>query len=780
VSAADHEHQQLLELACSYGVEPSYLDMRGRRVEVSAEALLAVTSALAGPLDCMAEVAEALAARRAELASRLVEPVLVAWDGRLTRITLRLPAGGDARAGGGAASSSSLACHLDLESGERRAWTYDLDSLPAPAPGIRLLALPEALPAGYHRLEMKLGRHTARALLIAAPVRAHAGDGKPLWGVFLPLYALHGERSWGAGDLTDLAALATWTAGLGGGAVATLPLLATFLEAPYEPSPYAPASRLFWNEIYLDPRRLPEATLSPAARRLLESGELAAEARALAALPLVDYPRLATLKRRVLEEMAAWCFASPGPRRQELESHAAAHPRLADYAAFRAVGDRRGESWQSWPQRLREGSLAPADYDEEDFRYHLWVQWAMERQLAEVASGGADVDARQAGVPAPAGQAGAPAPGGQPCRRPALYLDMPLGVHGSSYDVWRERDLFADGASAGAPPDVFFTRGQDWGFPPLRPERQRERGYDYLVASLRHHLRHAGMLRLDHVMQLHRLFWIPRGLPAAGGVYVRYPHEELYAVLSLESHRHQAMIVGENLGTVPQEVEESMARHGVLGMYVLQYELAPGGGGLRRDPPPSSVASLNTHDMPTFRGWWQEREVDDLEALGLFDARQLAEERQRRAEQRRQLVAAALAWRPADWDGQGDPYALVLRGCLEHLAASPARLVLVNLEDLWQETEPQNVPGTGSERPNWRRKARLTFEEMTRRPEVAAMLGRVDRLRRALSRTAAGGGAEAGGVGSADVVGAGPGEAAPRGRPPARGELERERADDQR
>jgi 4-alpha-glucanotransferase len=714
------EHQQLRELASLYGVEPSYLDMRGRRVEASPESLLAVASALAGPLDNMEDVAEALAARRAELESRLIEPVLVAWDGRLTRIALRLPANGAGANGhGGAAAATAgrpggpLVCHLDLEGGERRAWTYDLERLPRPAPGMRLLALPEALPAGYHQLEVKLGGRTARALVIAAPVRAFAGDGKPLWGVFLPLYALRTARSWGAGDLADLEALAAWTARQGGAAVATLPLLATFLDAPYEPSPYAPASRLFWNEIYLDPRQLPEATLCPAARRLLESTELAAETRALAALPLVDYPRLATLKRRVLEEMAGWCFANPGPRRQELERFLAARPRLADYAAFRAVGDRRGESWQAWPQRLREGSLAPADHDEEDYRYHLWVQWAIEEQLQQVA--------RQAGA--------------------GLYLDMPLGVHGSAYDVWRERDLFADGASAGAPPDVFFTKGQDWGFPPLRPERLRERGYDYLIASLRHHLRHAGMLRLDHVMQLHRLFWVPPGMGAAGGVYVRYPHEELYAVLSLESHRHQAMIVGENLGTVPQEVDESMGCHGVLGMYVLQYELAPGGGGLRREPPAAAVASLNTHDMPSFRGYWEERDVDDLEALGLFDERQAREERQRRAEQRRQLESAALAWRPADWDGRGDPYALVLRGCLEHLAASPARMVLVNLEDLWQETEPQNVPGTGGERPNWRRKARLTFEEMIARPEIAEMLGRVDRLRRALSAAAESGGA---------------------------------------
>ena len=740
-AGGERERGELRELALLYGVQPAYFDVSGNRVEASTESLLAAASALAGPFEGMEDVAEALAARRDELESRLIEPVLVAWDGRLPEIALRCPpppgtpgngVGGSSATGGPAGNGGALACHLDLENGERRAWTYDLASLPQASPRVRCLALPEALPPGYHRLEVKLGGRTARALVIAAPVHAYAGDGKPFWGVFLPLYALRTARSWGSGDLTDLAALAEWTAGLGGGAVATLPLLATFLDVPCEPSPYAPASRLFWNEIYLDPCQLPEATHCPAAQRLLESTELAAEMRALASLPLVDYPRVATLKRRVLDEMAVWCFANPGPRRQELERYVAARPGLADYAAFRAVGDRRGESWQAWPERLREGSLAAADYDAEDYRYHLWAQWAMEEQMAQAAgrarggAGSASPDGLGGG-----GAGGGAGVGGAGAKRPGLYLDMPLGVHGSGYDVWRERDVFAAGASAGAPPDAFFTRGQDWGFPPLRPDRLRERGYDYLIASLRHHLRHAGVLRLDHVMQLHRLFWVPRGLGPAGGVYVRYPHEELYAVLSLESHRHQALIVGENLGTVPPEVNESMARHGVLGMYVVQYELAPGGGGLQREPPAASVASLNTHDMPTFRGFWEGRDVDDLQALGLFDERQAAEERQRRGAQRQQLAGAAAAHWPGAWDGRGDPYPLVLGDRLEHLAASRARMVLVNLEDLWHETEPQNVPGTREDqRPNWRRKARWSFEEIAGSREVAAMLEQVDRLRR--------------------------------------------------
>jgi 4-alpha-glucanotransferase len=705
-----HQAQELLELARLYNIQASYHDVSGRLVEAAPESLLAALAALNAPVESMGDVGEALAARREELAQRLLEPVVVAWEGRPPAIELRLRPGED-----------TLACHLDLEGGERRAWTVEAASLPAAEGGaVRRLVLSEPLALGYHRLTVRAGGRTAAAQILAAPERAFGamggergegggiggmggigGRGERQWGLFAPLYAFHTARSWGAGDLTDLETLAAWTAELGGGVVATLPLLAAFLDEPCEPSPYAPASRLFWNELYLDLERLPEAAASGAARRLLDAPEIHAEIAALRAAPLVDYPRLAILKRRVMEEMAAWFWSHATPRRDELEGYLGAHPELATYAAFRAVGDRRGEPWQAWPERLRDGTLAPADYDDEDFRYHLWAQWAAARQMLAAAG-----EARRRG--------------------PGLYLDLPVGVHGGAYDVWRRRDLFAEGAAAGAPPDAFFTQGQNWGFPPLQPERLRERGYDYWIACLRHHLEQAEMLRIDHVMQLHRLFWIPRGLPASQGVYVRYPSEELYAVLALESHRHRAVIVGENLGTVPPEVNEAMERHGVLGMYVLQYELAPGGGGLQREPPARSVASLNTHDMPTFRGFWRGRDVADLQALGFFDAAQAHEEGMRRQRQREQLEAMV----PEELRAPGDPYPAVLRTRLEHLAASAARLVLVNLEDLLGEEEPQNVPGTHAERPNWRRKARLSFEELARRPDVVWMLRRVDELRR--------------------------------------------------
>lgn len=681
----------LRELARLYGVETSYDDAMGRRVEAGPESLLPVLRALGAPLESEDDVAEALEERRQELAGRIIEPVFVAWDGRAPEIVLRF--GSDS----GPGSGGRITCRFDLDNGERWAWEKDLSSLPVASPEGRLWVLPDNLPIGYHHLRVEHEGRSGEALVISAPTRAFVGDGKPLWGVFLPLYALQTRESWGSGDFSDLERLAEWTSGLGGGVVATLPMLAQFLDEPFEPSPYAPASRLFWNELFLDPRRVPELETCAEARRILESAEFRRELEELRKSGTVDYGRQMALKRRVFEELARQFFADPSPdRRDAYEAFAEARPELENYAAFRAVGERRGEPWQNWPERLRDGTLAPADWDEDDRRYHLWVQWITDQQVSAMAE-----EARRRG--------------------PGLYLDLPLGVHGSSYDVWRYPDLFAEGISAGAPPDSLFTGGQNWGFPPLHPERLRERGYDYLIESLRHHLRYAGLLRIDHVMQLYRLFWIPRDMDASAGVYVRYPVDEMFAVLSVESHRHKAIVVGENLGTVPPEIGDAMDRHDVLGMYVVQYELQPGNQGMRT-PPARSAASLNTHDMPTFRAFWEARDVAELQRLGFYDDGQAREERERRAALRRQILEELPPEERSD--------AVVLRRLLEILASSPARMVLVNLEDLWGETEPQNVPGTHTERPNWRRKARYTFEEFSTKPEVVDALRRVDAVRK--------------------------------------------------
>ena len=694
----DARPRALLDLARSWGVELAYTDaLSGATREASAETLLAVLRALGAPLERAGDARDALRERRHSAWRRALEPVNVAWRGSPAAVELRLPLRALRRA----------RLRLELEDGGQRAWVVDL-ARHAPrreseVEGERFaalrLALPRDLPLGYHELSLEIGRELHRARLIAAPPRAFVPEDARLWGVFVPLYALHSERSWGVGDLTDLADLADWLRGLGGSVVATLPILAAFLDEPCEPSPYAPASRLFWNELHLDPERVtgyPGAwpRNSPAVR---------AELAALASAREVDHARAMALKRRTLEELARRYFGREPRGDAAFRRWLAAQPRARDYAAFRATCERRREPWRAWPARLREGRLARGDFDEAAQRYHLFVQWQLARQLGDLAAA-----ARGAG--------------------PGLYLDLPLGVHSDGYDVWRERAAFASGVSGGAPPDAFFTRGQDWGFPPLHPRASREQGHRYLIDVLRASMGHAGILRIDHVLGLHRLYWVPRGFDAGAGAYVRYPSEELYALVCLESQRSKTLVVGEDLGTVPPEVRPAMARRALQRMYVLPFELSEGGRDPMHGVPRDSQATLGTHDMAPFAAFLAKLDLDDQRERGLVD-----EESARGARERRDRELALLVdWLAREgWTRSASPGGLeVLHGLLAWLGASPARVVIASLEDLWGETLPQNTPGTTVERCNWRRRARHGLEQLVRMEAVRAPLRTLDRWRK--------------------------------------------------
>ncbi|MBM3881285.1 MAG: 4-alpha-glucanotransferase [Verrucomicrobia bacterium] len=695
--------ESLHQLARWYGVETSYVDMARRRKFATPDTLVAVLRALGVDLDRPSDAATVLRQARWQRAQRPLDTVLVVWQGQPAHCQLQLPA-----------SQTEAAAQLtwQLESGEShrqnlalkrcrtlRRWRLENESFVT-----KRLPLPTHLPAGYHRITVETGSLSAQGWVVVAPETCFEPPRAPrTWGVFAPLYALHSKTSRGAGDFGDLQRLAGWVGAQGGELLGTLPLLPAFLDEPCECSPYSPVSRLFWNEFYLELEAIPEYRTNRAAQRLLESPTFRLRSQQLQADTLVHYREQMALKRRVLEVLVRDLFARPSRRRAALERFARQHPQAADYARFRAAGERHGVQWRHWPRRLEAGELRLGDYSQAAYRYHLYVQWLAREQMAALAC-----RTRARGVD--------------------LYLDMPLGVHRDGYDVWRYRDLFALGASGGAPPDPVYTQGQDWGFAPLHPERCREDSYRYQAAYLRHHLERARFLRLDHAMGLHRLYWVPQGLPANRGAYVRYPADELYAVLSLESHRHQAIIIGENLGTVPPEVNAQLARHRVQEMFVAQYEFRPPPRPALRTVPARSLASLNTHDMPPFHAWWQALDLEDRLALGLIRPNQIPRERRLR-HQCRQNLLRFLA-RKGHLESPRAEVDEVLRALLEQLSASPARWLLVNLEDLWLETLPQNVPGTSTERVNWRRKLRLTLDALPTHPAARALLGQVHRLRR--------------------------------------------------
>jgi 4-alpha-glucanotransferase len=629
----------LFELARSYGIQTSYLDMTRQRRDADPEALLLVLRAMGAGIEDFDDVPEALARRKDELRKRKGEPVAVAWDGKL----------GNRR----------------FEFGYHTMEVKGQETFVISAPTRAFFPLPLGEGGAPLARRVRVSSSRRPATLTRRASRVGLSQRERLWGVFAPIYALHSQRNPNAGDLTDFEHLMDWMYELGGSVAATLPLLGAFLDKPFEPSPYSPATRLFWNEFYIDLERVPEFT-----------GPLASGPRTT---KLVDYRPLMAHKRRILEKLAKKHFADASPERlQAFRKFIRENKGVEDYARFRALTDRQGHGWNVWPARLREGNIKKTDYDESTKNYHLYAQWIILEQLEALAK-----------------KAGA--------RGQMLYLDLPLGLHADSYDVWRYRDSFVQGVAGGAPPDPVFTKGQNWGFPPMNPEAMRLNRYQYFIALLRNHFRFAKLLRFDHVMGLHRLYWIPQELSGDKGVYVEYPAEELYAILSLESHRYQAGIVGENLGTVPPGVNRALARHNIRGMYVAQYEIMGDPKKPKLRPVSSkNVASLNTHDMPPFQAFLEGLDIDDRLDLGLLDEKTAKTERRQRLTMKRKLRS--------------------FLNVTQSLARSMADIVLVNMEDLWQETLPQNVPATDKARPNWRRRMRPGIEQIRRMAGLAEVL----------------------------------------------------------
>jgi len=630
---------KLKELAKLYGIQTSYLDMRKKPQVASTESVLLALRALGAPVSKMDDVKPALRLRHDELSGNRLAPVLVAWDGKLR--PAHLPEG--------------IKPSLISEDGKELSWPP-----------------PKRLPMGYHRLN--------GSLVISAPTRAHFPISRRTWGVFAPVYGLHSKRNEGAGDLTDLESLVDWIGELGGQVVSTLPLLSTFLDKPFEPGPYSPVSRMFWNEFYVDPARSPEFPIGSTHRRKP------------AAKSLVDYRRLMADKRRVLEGMAQTLLSQSGRRRDQFEKFRQANPAVDNYARFRAVTERQEKGWKTWTPRLRRGDVRPGDYDGDAFHYHVYAQWLIQEQMEHLS-----VRTTRSGC--------------------LLYLDLPAGLHAEGFDTWRHQDLFVKGMSVGAPPDPMFTSGQDWSFPPMNPEAMRTSGHAYTVAMIRNHLRFARLLRIDHVMGLHRLFWIPEGMPGTQGLYIRYPSDEVYAVLSVESHRHDAGIVGENLGLVPPEVNEALARHNIRQLYIVQSELSvESPKNPMRRPKEDVVASLNTHDMAPFQSFMTGTDIDDRRSLKFLDRKTAHRERKTRDRLRKSL--RQFLKRKNEF-----------QGCIEYLGRSKANVVLVNLEDLWNETQPQNVPATTKERPNWRRRLRYSIEQMRDSRHIQKVLRKLGETR---------------------------------------------------
>lgn len=696
------------------GIEKSYQDGQGVWHQPSLEAYLAILASLGVPVQ---KPEDATAMRRSLALERMqsrMEDVQTVWAEGPAKIQcpILFQVGLDFQGAG-------LATLVD-EDGNSLEFPFRVEDCPALDSVVlegkhwvrRILRIP-SVPVGFYSVSLDIDTRCG-CWLIVAPRLAHQGSllgRKGKWGIFLPVHAMRSADNNGCGTYSDLSELLDWTHRHGGGLVGTLPLLAGLTENPCEPSPYAPASRLFWNELYLDLALIPELSNCPEASAWMESAAWRQERQRLRSTELVDHEGVMRLVRPILTKLAEK-FPETGPRSRQLEDFQRDSPLAMEYATFRAKHDLTGKSWHGWPSDPRLVAIeGNPDFQRLARNRLIWQFWA-EEQVSQLA-----LRARKTGGP-------------------GLYLDLPLGVHGDGFDVFRFGESFAPRVSAGAPPDSFFTLGQDWGFPPPHPQKQRKNGYQYLRGVLDHHMRLAGLLRIDHVMGLHRLYWVPWGLGAKQGAYVRYPAEELYALFCLASQKHACSLAGEDLGTVPPAVRPEMEGHGIHRLYVGQFSFRPDSPAMDT-PPPNSIGSMNTHDLPTFKAFWEGLDIRDRYDLGLINELEVESEK----EARRNLRAHVLQWLEmspvSDGENQGekiDQSGLsgdatlqvdsldVLIQLTRFLEKGQAAAVLVNAEDAWLSPDPQNVPGTWKERPNWRRKAAFAVADWDRIPGIRKLV----------------------------------------------------------
>ena len=698
----------IVNLAGRIGIEAHHKDALGQIHEVSEDTLLALIAAFGLPPDPM-RAGRVLDERERAAPLGLGAAHLVHAEEARPELMLSLPV-----------RSREIAWTCRLESGDERSGRAVMEGGPK---GRRFpLPLPAGLPLGYHRLELDADGVTALTDLIVAPDRcylpAELAPGARGWGLTCQLYGLRSAQNWGMGDFTDLAELACAAGSSAASVLGINPLHALFAAEPLHVSPYAPSSRTQLNYLYIDVTAVPGFAEDELVHTLMQGEWFRATHWAARSAELIDYGAVAACKRRVLE--ALFCrfqsreLGADGSVKSTLGQQFRDFQRvggrsLRDFAIFEAlhehhIREKHEFSWQSWsaplrnPQSSEVAGFAAAHCDRVEF--FQFLQWEADRQLAAGAAAG-----REAGLSI------------------GLYRDLAVGADPNGAEAWADQELVAPGASIGAPPDALNRCGQNWGLAPVNPLVLRGQSFAPFIASLRANMRYAGLLRIDHVMSLNRLYWIPGGLEARAGAYVNYPFSDLLRLVALESHRQACAVVGEDLGTVPGGFRERIRSANLLSYRVFVFERRQDGSFVPPAKYPAlAAASAATHDIATLKGYWLGGDIDWRRRLGLYpDAHAAESEAAERSRDRRLLLEALVReglLAPGGLgqflsDGGEPVYSNELRDAiLIYLARSRARLMLVQLEDVVSETEQANLPGTTDAHPNWRRLLSLSVEKI--------------------------------------------------------------------
>ncbi|HDZ9156651.1 TPA: 4-alpha-glucanotransferase [Vibrio cholerae] len=658
----------------------------------------------------------------------VVDPVLVVHQGSAIEVPLYL---------GVSARESEFDWRLQTEQGEvLEGYLQSQIVRDERAEGGPLVfALPNDLPLGYHTLLIARKRRKApyEMTLIVTPQACYKqpalAQGKKLWGPSVQLYTLRTQHNWGMGDFGDLKQLVADIASRGGDFVGLNPIHALFPANPEGASPYSPSSRRWLNILYIDVSSVPEFALSAEAQQKVGSPEFQQRLQKVRDAHWVNYSEVAELKLSVLPLLFAE-FKKRHLDKQSDRAHAFLNfveqggESLLHQAAFDALHaelhaqDASVWGWPVFPEKYRRFDSAAVQkfVDEQKDQVHLYMylQWIADAQIHEAQS-----LAEEKGMAV------------------GLYRDLAVGVADSGSETWADHGNLLQDVSIGAPPDVLGPLGQNWGLPPLNPQVLQATAYDAYIKLLRANMKHCGALRIDHVLGLLRLWWIPKGENATKGAYIYYPVKDMLAILALESHRHQCSVIGEDLGTVPDEIVELLRDAGVHSYKVFFFETSKEDGGYVSPAhyAEQSMAALCTHDMPTLRGFWHcddlkmGREIglypDEEQLQGLFDDRLKS----------KQGILDSVAWHGYLPDGVGRdatqvPMDSYLSEALQlHVAAGSSALLSVQLEDWLEMDKPVNIPGTVNEYPNWRRKLSMNLDEIFAREEVNRIAARLTEVR---------------------------------------------------
>jgi len=594
----------------------------------------------------------------------------------------------------------------------------------------RRFELPMDLPLGYHEMQAKIASSAfERCLLIVSPPKCYEppaiAAGTRLWGITVQLYTLRSRVNWGMGDFHDLETVIRWTAGCGAGFIGLNPLHALAPSDPQRSSPYSASNRQFLNVLYIAVPQVPEFALCEPVQQRMATPEIAARLAQLRACELVDYSGVADLKFEILEmlyrDFRDKHLSTGSDRARSFRSYVSSYGSiLQQHARFDAL-DRyfratqgTASGWMNWPEEYRDvgGSAAERFAAEHpaEVEFYAYLQWLAHEQLTQ-----AQRLARELGMPI------------------GLYGDYAVGANPSGSETWLDRSNYCLGAEIGAPPDPLALRGQGWGIPPQDPSsmlHDRLRGFIRLIRS---NMRYYGALRLDHVMSLFRLWWVPGRLAPTEGAYVHYPLQHLLTVLALESARAGCLVVGEDLGVVPDEMRLAMPQFGLYSYKVLLFEKV---GDRFRAPGEyqrSALATVTTHDMPTLRSYWEGRDIELRRGLNLYPSVEIENGVVREREYDRGLLLTALREQglaPAHPAGPHDAFTADLAQALHlYLARTAALLATLQIEDLLGMVDPVNVPGTHLEYPNWQRKISSDVEDMAQRGDLAAQLLEINRER---------------------------------------------------